>query len=148
MSIRGMSRTDHITAGATIIGLGVLAALAVAGANTMDPAAEAAPTPSSAWSRLSRSTPAPDLTYTPAPASSHYYSPPTAEPTTDSYGSDFLQRLEAQRTWDESSPSDKQLNCTDYRTLGPAWYRGVLRRAGQSDSEVEAMLTVVRRECT
>lgn len=127
MSIRGMSRTDHITAGATIIGLGVLAALAVAGANTMDPAAEAAPIP--------------------APASSHY-SPPTAEPTTGSYGSDFLHRLDAQRTWDQSTLSDKQLNCTDYRTLGPAWYRGVLRRAGQSDTEVEAMLTVVRRECT
>ncbi|MGW3327237.1 hypothetical protein [Streptomyces virginiae] len=139
MSIRGMSRTDHITAGATIIGLGVLAALAVAGANTMDPAAEAAPTPSPTWSRLS--------SYTPAPASS-YYSLPTAEPTTGPYGSDLLRRLEAQRTWDESTPSDKQLNCTDYRALGPTWYRGVLHRAGQSDSEVEAMLTVVRRECT
>nr|WSX53856.1 hypothetical protein OG409_36000 [Streptomyces sp. NBC_00974] len=53
----------------------------------------------------------------------------------------------AQKRWDESSPRDQRLNCEDYRNRGAAWYRGVLRGAGESDGEVEASLAVVRREC-
>lgn len=152
MNIQGRSRADHITAAAIIIVLAGIAALAITGANAIDPAAvtsatEATSSASSATTPLSRYTPAPELTYTPAPAPTYDYSSPTATPDPGSYGPDFLQRLAAQRTWDESSPSDKQLNCTDYRTRGPGWYGGVLRGAGQSDSEVEAALTVVRREC-
>lgn len=135
----GMSKADHLTAGATILGLGVLAALAVAGADALDPAAGAAPTPSSASPQPSRSAP--------APVSGYDLSLPTHEPSGSS-DPDLLQRLVAQRAWDESSSRDKQLNCRDYRILGPTWYGGVLRRAGQSESEVDAMLAVVRRECT